>query len=213
MLVHAPPLDPGNWTYDVRPMVRTKTVFVHVPKTAGLAIARAVYGSEGGGHRTVREYEEEFGPELLAEMFTFASVRDPAERVASAYRYLKRGGINPADAREAADTVDGYENLEAFVLDPNGLQASLSHLHFRPQHEFVCASGGDLAVDHLIRYESLHDDYERVRRRVRGRSLFHLNGTHGSSADDARALSPLARWTIAEAYDADYRLLGYDLPI
>ena len=80
------PLDDGP--YSLAPALATGVLFVHVPKTGGTSVARALYGTEGGGHRTVREVRAALGRQRADALFSFAVVRDPVGRAASAYRYL-----------------------------------------------------------------------------------------------------------------------------
>ena len=66
-------------------------IFVHVPRTGGFALAKSLFGNAGGSHITVRQYREIFDHEF-SSYFKFAIVRNPFDRLVSAYRYIMDGG-------------------------------------------------------------------------------------------------------------------------
>lgn len=214
MTVTSPPpaLDAGSWSYDLLPLLDARVVFVHIPKTGGLSIANAVYRTEGGGHRTVEDYKRELGPEIFASLVSFTVVREPTERLASAFRFLKRGGINDLDQAFAAEHLAPFETLEEFVTGWLTPESARSQVHFRPQHEFVCGSSGRPEVDHILRHERLQDDYDALRPVFGGSPLPYLNATTGSSAREAAALSPRALRIVANVYSKDFVLFGYPFP-
>ncbi|HIG73543.1 MAG TPA: hypothetical protein EYQ24_02885, partial [Bacteroidetes bacterium] len=127
----SPAPDAQSWSYDLLPLLDARVVFVHIPKTGGLSIANAVYRTEGGGHRTVEEYKRELGPEVFASLVSFTVVREPTERLASAFRFLKRGGINDLDQAFAAEHLAPFDTLEDFVTGWLTPETARSQIHFR----------------------------------------------------------------------------------
>ena len=202
----APVRDTG-WRYSLAPMKEAGVVFVHVPKTGGLSIARALYGTEGGGHRTAADYRRQLGDDAYEAMVSLAVVREPTERLASAFAFLQRGGLNALDRAFRDAYLFQFSTLESFVL--GGLAEVVEkQVHFRPQHRYVCHEGGTLDVDHVLRHETLRADYERLRPVLGGDPLPHLNAT-GASARLARSLSADAREVVARVYSRDFSLFGY----
>ena len=200
--------------YPLGPIVEAGVVFVHVPKTGGTSVARALYGTDGGGHRTLRDYRAELGDAFVDRAFSFAVVRDPVERLASAFRYLRAGGGNRLDAAFRDRVLGPYATLDAFVrgwLTPETLR---EQVHFRPQADFVTDADGRLGVDLVVRHERLAEGYAAVRRRTgRGGPLPHLNRT--ASVGPPRPtpdLSAEARARVGELYRADFDLFGYPTP-
>lgn len=196
------PADP----YPLAPVAASGVVFVHVPKTGGTSVARALYGGPGGGHRTVRDYRRELGADALDRAFSFAVVRDPLDRLASAFRYLKAGGSNRLDAAFGARELAAYDTLDAFVRGWLTLESSQGQVHLRPQADFVCDTDGSVAVDRLVPFRRLAAGYEAVRQRTgRGGPLPHLNaGPPGPPPP----LSAEARARVGRVYAADYALLA-----
>ena len=193
--------------YPLGPVVEVGVVFVHVPKTGGTSVARALYGTDGGGHRTIRDYRAELGDAFVDGAFSFAVVRDPVERLASAFRYLKAGGGNRLDAAFGDRVLVRYDTLDAFVRGWLGPETVREQVHFRPQAEFVTGADGALDLDLVARHERLAEDYEAVRRRTgRGGPLPHLNVGPPRSAPD---LSAEARARVRDLYRVDFDLFGY----
>ena len=150
--------------YSLAPALEAGVVFVHVPKTGGTAVARALYGTDGIGHRTALEVRDEVGENAWRRAFSFAVVRDPVDRLASAFHYLAAGGSNRLDARFRDRVLEGYSTLDAFVAGWLTARSSRTQVHFRPQSDFVLDATGAVAVDRLVRYDDLEDGYEAVRR-------------------------------------------------
>ena len=199
--VDGAPLDGGP--YSLAPALATGVLFVHVPKTGGTSVARALYGTEGVGHRTVREVRAELGRQRADALFSFAVVRDPVDRAASAYRYLRAGGSNALDAAFGARVLDEFSTFEAFVLGWLTPRTSRVQVHFRPQADFVC-DGGRVAVDRVVPYARLAEGYARVRAETGvGGPLPHANAGPGPAAA-APPLSAAARARLREVYAADY---------
>lgn len=144
--------------------IRKEPVFVHVPKTGGLSILRfcAAHGIRvidhdirNPNHVSLNRYRLQ-NPDI----FSFAFVRNPWDRVVSCYHYLKSGGIFPGDKADAARFVDRYEDFREFVLE--GLQddAILKQMHFMPQYEWL-SDGDDLIVDQVGKFEKLQPAFSR----------------------------------------------------
>ncbi len=71
---------------------KTKTIFIHIPKTAGVSLLKAVYGDVSlEGHRSF--YFNRIALKIKnEEYFSFAFVRNPFDRLHSTYLYLRKGG-------------------------------------------------------------------------------------------------------------------------
>lgn len=91
------------WFATIRPgvfrsMRSAEVVFVHVPRTGGTSISQALYG-RNLPHLSMAYYQALAG-DKLAGLPSFAVIRDPIDRLASAYRFIRAGehldhGIQP----------------------------------------------------------------------------------------------------------------------
>lgn len=192
-----------------------RCIFVHVPKVAGVSICRSLFGNLAGGHVTIGLYRIVFSKEDFTSYFKFSFVRNPWDRLLSAYTFLKRGGMNEHDRSWAKEHLSGYLDFEDFVLGwitPDNVETSL---HFLPQYRFVCAPfTRTLAVDFVGSYENLDRDYAYVRDRL-GLSaevaLPHLNetGPPALRRDFRDSYTDAMRRRVAEVYREDVELFGY----
>ena len=61
--------EPNNLLFAFK---ETKTVFIHIPKTAGISLINAIYGNvNGGGHRSFNFYKYIYGEDIANFFFFF----------------------------------------------------------------------------------------------------------------------------------------------
>jgi hypothetical protein len=133
-------------------------VFIHIPKAAGTSINTALFDRFMGHARAIDVLR--WGSAELQALPRFAVVRNPWERLVSAYRFAKSGaGIGKAAAgmrRPELYRAAEFESFERFVhewLAPRDV-AKLDGV-FRQQHPYVSDKQGRLLVHHLGRLEDL----------------------------------------------------------
>lgn len=193
---------------NVAPFFRTKTIFIHIPKTAGISVVLSLYGGNVSmSHTRLRMFRLLFTEQEFDSFYKFAFVRHPADRLVSAFNFLKGGGITAEDRAFADAQLAPYDDFSSFVrswLSPANIY---SYIHFVPQHDFVTIRG-KLAVDYLGRFETLAEDYEHIRQATGiGEPLKQYN-----MRNDAKALPEIApdvRRIIEKVYEKDFELFGY----
>ena len=129
-------------------------VFVHVPRVAGTSIVRALYGQGCIHHHSMRYYRA-LDPAFAMAASSFALLRDPFARFASAFAFVRAGGtptsrLSGAFLRQTAGlmTVDDYL---CFVEERKALDLDFV---MRPQSWFVCdLQTGMPLVNHLFLLE------------------------------------------------------------
>lgn len=155
----------------------TRSVFVHIPKSAGQSIEHVFLERLGLNWETrapllLRKREpSELGPPRLSHLlareyvpygylserrfhsyFKFSFVRNPWSRLVSIYKYL------------------GYEphlRFRTFVTGPFRRKLFQErHWFVRPQSDFVYDDSGRLLVDFVGRMERLQPDFDEVCRRL-----------------------------------------------
>lgn len=226
---------------------RHKTLFVHIPKCGGQSIEDMFLSDLGLGrkdksHLLLRKRKDgERGPpklchltasdytglgfierELFDAYYRFSVVRNPFDRLCSAYAYL------------------GFRDLVGFDYFVDEIAAkSLEHQDswywfLRPQTDFILDADGSLLVEEFFRLENLSATIDAVieRTRLSIRELPHSNdtGSIGRASRFVRAMKVALRGRIRmdallakrEAccasrtrkriellYGADYERLGY----
>src|ERR1051325_1655578 len=152
-----------------RPFDEHHSIFVHIPKCAGIAVCQSLFGVPSCGHKTLRLFQIMYTPEEFPIYFKFTVLRSPWDRLVSAYSFLKDGGINEQNRRWAQTNLARYENFETFVrgwVNPKNIRSS--H-HFTPQCDFICLEKNRPAVDFIARHERLAEDFAIICERLKVR--------------------------------------------
>lgn len=191
---------------------RLNCLFIHIPKTAGTSLLSALgkQGMYGRRHLPWSVYQMA-DPVYFAKAFKFAFVRNPYDRLNSAYRYYLNGGNRVSDG-DMADLIRKYSNLDDFVT--NGLceQAFKYHSHFIPQSHYVTELNGRIMVDFVGRYERIDDDFDFIRKTLgirRSLPILNMGPDAVSSTFRAAYRGSQAIDMVASIYKQDMRLFGY----
>lgn len=148
----------------------TRSIFVHTPKTAGTSIGEALYG-HWVGHVPISRFAA-FDALKFESFFKFAFVRNPWDRLLSAFAHLKGHGepLAPRESHWSSEYLAGIESFESFVLklrDERFRALIVNDVHFRPQLDWITLPGSDhIALDFLGRFETLEEDFAKVSLRL-----------------------------------------------
>ena len=153
-----------------------KFIFIHVPKTGGVSVRLPLFNKKIGPHTTAMRRREELG-QRYDELFSFAFVRNPWDRLVSTFHFLNKKGIgNRDDIILYKRYIEKYfGNFHDFVKYEN--QNFEKILHARPQHEFICNKRGRIIVNFVGRFEHLEKDFSYIGRwiGVQPQQLPHIN--------------------------------------
>lgn len=187
-------------------------IFIHVPKVAGTSISRTLFGRSVG--HLPAQYLKKVDPNLWTSAYSFAVVRDPLDRLISAYFFLKSGGTKDVSVSNGRYyTQKDFETFPRFVS--NWLKKNFDKIHkydyvLWPQHKFVCDKYGKLLVDRIFRLENLNElEQELIKRDKINTSFPFSNRTIYRKKFNRRQLSKKTLNTIYELYEDDYRIFGY----
>lgn len=167
-------LDFHYFPYD-RGLNKHKALFIHIPKTAGTSVLRALGVKRKGRNHMPWYVYRNANPRRFNSYFKFCFVRNPWDRAYSAYRYLINGGNGTHDL-ELADSVRAFGSFDKFVMDglAQGMFRSLPL--FLPQSNFVLGHNDHLKVDFVGRFENFENDIRQVTGRLHLKSTVpHLN--------------------------------------
>ncbi len=147
----------------VRSRYFDRFVFIHINKTGGSSIERAL--NLPLEHRTALQKIEELGRKEWDSRFTFAFVRNPWDKVVSHYHYRVRTnqtklGENPIGFKEWVQLTYGEQD-PVFYDNP---------VMFMPQANWVVDEIGQVAVNFVGRFENLSRDFEYACQRL-GRTV------------------------------------------
>ncbi|HEC05394.1 MAG TPA: hypothetical protein ENJ12_00950, partial [Thiolapillus brandeum] len=131
---------------------------MHIPKTGGQSMLPVWYRHRIPviGHDirqpdyvSLARYKADMDPDC----FAFAFVRNPWDRLVSTFFYLKKGGDNEDDRKDAEKYLP-YEDFRTFVLEAFRGREIFEQLHLRPQYTWL-SDGDRLVVDSVGRFEDL----------------------------------------------------------
>lgn len=197
----------------------TQSIFIHIPKTAGMAVAEGLYGgwetsvypSSKMGHASLRKYQWVFSPSEFHDYFKFAFVRNPWDRVFSAYSYLVRGGFNDEDMHWS-ETHIGNASFEEFVLKKIACEPVIfDKVHFIPQYSFLISyTMRNYPLDFIGFFENLEQDFETLKARINPAAK--LGWANRSTAPQSYRLhyNDEMRAVVGERYQKDIDLFGYN---
>lgn len=199
---------PDAEDYCLAPYDDNRCVFVHIPKTAGLSLCAALFGCKGGGHLTARAYRAIFGAQDFDDYFKFTFVRNPWDRIVSAYTFLSQGGANERDRAWGQAVLSDFGSFDEFVLRWLDERRLYEQIHLVPQWEFVVNGQGQPCLDFIGRFERLGDDFQYVLDQL-GRScaLPQSNASQRSPYRDY--YSGASRRRVAQLYRRDIEQFGY----
>jgi hypothetical protein len=191
--------------------------FMHVPRTAGGSIVNELMKTDWIilGHDVTSPHYMHLSdfrknhPEKNAHFI--GTVRNPYDRLVSAYHFLKAGGDNEMDQKDAEKFVNQFSTFEDFVLKQFSWwyrKRTLRQIHFRPQSYWLYRSK-QLLVDQLFRFEQLEELFEYIASNS-SIEVGMISHVHKSNHDDYKGYySKRMIALVKDAYAADLNRFNY----
>ena len=189
-----------------------KCIFVHIPKCAGSSINQELnLKSLGFSGHSPASYHSEF----LDKYFSFTFVRNPYDRIVSAYKYFrklkeghrwhKRNKII-SDAANKMDFKEFVNHIPDFMKLMKREEGSFeSGIHFQPFYYFL-----DEPVEYIGRFENIQHDYFNIRSRV-NLPLKNLPKTNSTNNSNYRELYiEESKNTVYNIYKEDIEKYNYE---
>ena len=133
-------------------------VFVQIPKNASSSIYNRLENKSdeniSGNHSTYLEDMQSQDPELFESYFSFAVIRNPYDRLVSAFEFasmdenFNQEGLNFENFVKKCDDV----GPNFYVNQP---------IYFTPQYKFITIKN-ILLVDKIIHYENINDEWSEL---------------------------------------------------
>jgi len=199
----------GDGNYNLKPAEDANCIFVHVPKTAGVSLAKSLFGNYAGGHIPVFYYLWLYGSRRFDSMFKFSFVRHPETRLISAFNFLHQGGMTPFDAEWSQKWLRNCKTVDDFVQNVLPISEVKTALHFRKQSFYLTdPRTGKTGLDFIGRQESFQSDFESLCIRLGvQRKMMKINTS--SPVNATQGLSPESRKLVRDIYAEDYDTLDY----
>ena len=206
-----------------------KFVFIHIYKTAGTSVAKALapYNVSPHKRRTARllkrlrapfpptwdpglsvdhktaiESRDRLGAETFDDFFSFSFVRNPWDWQFSLYQYVLRN----ADHAQH----DHFLQMGSFNRYVQWLcEDEVAHRDDRCQSDFLCNEQGELMVDFVGRFESLASDFADVCQRIGIKATLPRLNSSRDRVDYRSRCNDRSAELIAIRYASDIERFGY----
>jgi hypothetical protein len=194
--------------YSYKPFDDRKVIFVHIPKCAGVSVNKAIFGNLAGGHTTFEQYLKIFEPKCIADYFKFTIVRNPWDRLVSAYFFLLKGGFNEQERDWFNEELGAYSSFDDFVRSWLNKKNIWKWPHFRPQYHYMLDNKGKVQLDFVGYFENIDEDFAHIIQRIGVNcALPKLNTNKHPSYTEYYTDETIN--IVAEVYADDIKLLGY----
>ena len=206
-----------------------KFVFIHIYKTAGTSIAKALapYNVPPHKRRTARllkkvrapfpatwdtglsvehktaiESRNQLGPKIYHDYFSFSFVRNPWDWQVSIYHHVLRNR-NHAQ-HDLFVRLGSFDRYVQWLCDDDATQRD-----DRCQSDFLRDEQGELAVDFVGKFELLSSDFQQVCRRIGVTASLPRLNTARHSVDYQHCYNDQTAELIASKYADDIERFGY----
>lgn len=194
-------------------------IFIHIPKTAGgsieelllpykapgkrtpfrriaakLALPQEARAAYIPGHSTAAWHRRVLGPKVFDSARRFAVVRNPYDRLISAYEFIRQNPRHHRHARTAGQSFADFLKSREMSQMP-----------------FLLASDGRMLVEHIVKFEALGPELAALFARLGVPMSLPPDGKRNSSdkKDRSHYLTPEVLALINRACAEDFRRLGY----
>lgn len=149
------------------------------------------------------------GAKRLRELTTFCVVRNPYDRAVSTL--VHHYASDPEAQKRVTSSPKNFERSLAEWLDSEPVDHN-QIAHKRTQFEFLTLDGSTVAVENILRYESLGKDFDAF---ISSQGLpakgLGWRGKQRKSRDYREHYTEAAREMVEQYFEKDFEMLGYEL--
>jgi len=195
--------------YSYKPFDDLQSIFVHIPKCAGVSVSKTLFGGLAGGHMTLDGYLNVFEPQCILNYFKFSIVRNPWDRLVSAYFFLKNGGFNDDDKQWFNMELGNLPSFESFVNNWLNRTNIWKCQHFQPQYHYMIEKREKVKLDFVGFMENIEGDFQYIADRI-GVKRNLANSNSGAHDSYLGYYDETTRKIVADVYAEDIKMLGYN---
>jgi hypothetical protein len=195
--------------YGFKGFDQKKAIFVHIPKCAGISVCKTLFGNLGGGHNSLEQYTYIFPPKELLGYFKFTFVRNPWDRLVSAYHFLKKGGISNEDRRFYEKHLAKYKDFDDFVLNWVNKENIMLGQHFRPQIYYIKDKRNKVKIDFIGKFENIDSDFKHICEELHIPTIILPKTNKSVRKQYQQYYTTQTSRIVYKAYEQDIQMLGY----
>jgi hypothetical protein len=195
--------------YGFKGFDQKKAIFVHIPKCAGISVCKTLFGNLGGGHNSLEQYTYIFPPKELLGYFKFTFVRNPWDRLVSAYHFLQKGGISNEDRSFYEKNLAKYKDFDDFVLNWVNKENIMLGPHFWPQTYYIKDKRNKVKVDFIGKFETIDEDFKFVCEKLGVPSISLAKTNKSVRKNYQEYYTDETAGIVANVYKQDIKELGY----
>ena len=189
--------------------IEYKTIFVHIPKAAGISFNMSLFDNLGGGHIPLRNYQLVFSKKDFESFYKFTIVRNPWDRLFSAYNFLKKGGLTGNDQEFAKKNINPYKDFNAFVIKWVNKKNINKGIHFKPQYKFLCDIHDNVLTDYIGYFENIENEFQSICEKLNiEKELIKIN-SNKRTENYKDYYNENTKKIVKEVYKKDIELFGY----
>jgi hypothetical protein len=199
------PLD--RWTRQHR------AIFIHIPKTAGMSLYECFGMEQPAIHHIPIAGFAAFAKSFCDRAFKFTVVRNPWDRLVSAFHYMQhvtKGGDDRTWAERYLSRFDTFDAFLAALEDPVFRALVKTWRYFLPQWYFICDRSGRPLVDEIVRFEDLERGTRGVSERL-GIPFMLTRKNDSPRKPYQEYYSAAGRELVRQMYRKDVEVFGYAL--
>lgn len=193
-----------------------EVIFVHIPKTAGSSIQELArfnrFTVQGHDLRNPSYQDLYLYQKDKKDVFSFAFVRNPWDRLVSSFFYLQDGGNCAEDNDDKKKYLSKWGKLDfdKFVKDLAINNEILKQIHFKPQHEWIFKNGICL-VNKIYPFEKLTESLSNINQNIEKTVMYNLKHINKSNRKDYREYyNKDTIKIVANVYKKDIQYFGYE---
>ena len=141
---------------------------------------------------------------MYNDSFSFAFVRNPYDRLVSAYHFIKERKVDHRKNRHIFRFITECGDFPTFCMRLK----NINHVVLDPQYKFIC-DGEKIIVDFIGKYENLHEDWKSLLDKLKVPYMPLPTARKSSHKDYMSYYTEEAKQAVGEFYKKDFEILGY----
>lgn len=180
-------------------------IYTHVPKAAGSSLGVALIGSDTVGHFPLK-YIKKIDNEIFNRAYKFSFVREPYDRIRSAYNFLSIGGKGKWDNKWISKHNLNNVCFDEFVIDKLDEKLMYSIIHLVPQYEFLTEQD-KLLTDYVGKIEEMDESILTIQKETN--IILNIKHHNKNELNNIKSESLETKNKIQKLYTKDYEIFGY----